>query len=168
MTITYRDIDFSLDEDCDLLASWFNQDVSAMSLTAKAGETVESVRKSYSSNPMNREGFGAFFICIDGKPIGYASFFLNPRHKMSTESVVWPSLAIGDRAYRRKGLVLKLGEEISRRSRKHGATHIEAGVFASNQPMIELLKKYGFSEIGHLVVGPAKIDSVHFIRPLIE
>jgi len=131
-------------------------------------ETIDTVRKGYLGNPDKRLGFEAFFICADGAPVGYASFFMNPSHKLSSEQVVWPSIAIGEPLYRRRGLVREMGIEISRRSRKYGATHFEAGIFDSNQAMASWLVKYGFSPIGEMLVGPEKIPSTHYCRPLFE
>ena len=167
MVISFRDIDFSTDDDCKILANWLNQDVSVLSPASMGGNTTESVRNRYLTI-LGKNGFGAFFLCVNGKPIGYASYFLDPSHKLSKEKVVWPSLAIGVHEYRRKGFVSKIEEEISRRATKLGATHIEAGVFTSNLPMVKLLKKHGFSEIGRQLVGPARIDSIHFIKPVVE
>lgn len=153
MKISFPDINFAMDGDCETLARWLNQEFEVMSTRGKAEYTRESIRENYLGNPNQREGFEAFFICIDNRPVGYASFYLNFSLKLSHESIVWPSIAIG--------------EEISRRARLHGATHIEAGVFTANEPIIKLLKKYGFTEIGTREVGESKIPSTHFLRPLL-
>jgi len=164
LEVTFRDIDFEDDCDCECLAKWFNQEVRMVSLTQKGNETVESVRKSYLSR--GNSNSGAFFILVEEKPVGYASFLINPQVKLSNHSVIWPSITIGEKAFRRKGLVYKLGEELCRKGHLHEATHIEAGIFFHNLPMVSLLKKYGFKEIGKKDVGPQKIASIHYLREI--
>ncbi len=129
-------------------------------------ETIDTVRKEYLENSLIRTGFEAFFTIADGLPVGYASFFLNPPHKLSSENVVWPSVAIGEPRYRRRGLVREIGLEVARRAHRYGATHCEAGVFDSNHAIISLLLKYGFSPVGKIDIGPKRIPSTHFIRCL--
>lgn len=167
MKVSFRDIDFSSDTDCETLARWLNQEREVMATRKEIPYSPESIRRDYLGNPNQREGFEAFFICVDATPVGYVTFYLNFSLKLSSESVVWPSIAIGEKSHRRQGLVLKIGEEISRRGRTHGATHVEAGVFTANEPMVKLLKKYGFIEIGTRDVGPHKIPSTHFLRELL-
>jgi len=164
MSVSFRDIDFLSDNDCLMLANWFNQDVDALSLTAEGGETLESVRKSYTEK--KRADFEAFFICVEGIPVGYCSFFLDPSHKKSSKSVAWPSIAIGETSHRRKGLVKLIEKEVGQRAKKYGATHIEAGIFKHNIPMIKLLEKYGYERIGSNIVGPAQIESYHYLKPI--
>ena len=158
MKISYRKIDYKYYNSCKLLAKWHNDKELGASISVRRKKksenpiyTAATIRKRGLENAAQKTFAREFFVEMNGKKIGYASLMVNPPHRMCKDkNIIWPSLWIASRRMRRKGIGTAIGKHIIKLAKKHGASHIEAGVFEFNFGIRKMLEKYGFESIGRV------------------
>ncbi len=84
---------------------------------------------------------------LGNRVVGQVQILLNPPHRKSTAAAVaWPSLIIGERSLRGRGVVRRFGERILTLAKGLNADLIEAAVFEFNDPIRRLLGRAQFEE----------------------
>jgi RimJ/RimL family protein N-acetyltransferase len=158
MHLSLRPIDYQSVSDLNLLVKWFNDpELRSMYMGRKDEahipplETIESIKNHRLNRDPAFEPLGEWMIIADQVPVGEVSLILNPPHKRSRgEKVVWPSIAIGEKSYLRKGIATWVIGQILLEGKKVSATHVEAGIYEFNLPMRKLIQKIGFKEIARI------------------
>lgn len=176
MNLSYREINYQSKDDCAIIANWHNNPEIQEFFIPKREDSEEL--KIYSPEDIYQEKstcdnkVGTFqFILLDNVVIGMFSVLFDPKHKMAKDLIIgWPSILIADSALRRNGIGTEVGTEISRIAKDFGATHIEAGVFEYNKPIISLLEKYGFEYLDRrektTYHNGRHWDGVHYLKEI--
>lgn len=91
----------------------------------------------------------AFMLKVVDKYVGYGQFYINhPVAVTKKGRVCWPSVAVGNEAYRGQGFGVEICKEIQKMAKSLDCSHIEAGVFEFNDKIKNLLLANKFKFIG--------------------
>ena len=153
MNLTYRDIDFKSPEECELLASWYNdpQIKHLYSLFKDAEsfakdftpEYFQCVRQNRPSGGPHRN----LMVVLDGVPIGQGTFQIDPPKLLcKTPNTAWLALMIGDGRLRRCGLGTRITAHLEKLAAAAGAKRIEIGVFEYNERALCFFTSLGYEE----------------------
>lgn len=171
--LKFQKIDPKNKEQALAFISWYSDPVMIDNWLLQSENS--SVNPGYSvdqfQNDFSKSDKTAFMIKEDSEYIGYGSFYLNHPIGMQKEGkVCWPSIGIGNKEHRGKGLGIEICKEILRLSKDIGCTHIEAAIFEFNSKIKKILLKNGFYLIGEVenktFVNGKWWKSEHYLKEL--
>ncbi len=155
LKLTYRDVDFDSREDCELLASWYN-DPAIKHLYSRFTD-AERFSKDFTPEYFQRVGqnpptggpHGNLMVLVDGVPIGQATFETDtPKLLTKTTHTAWIALLVGDDRLRRCGLGTRIIAHLEKLAADSGAERIETGVFEYNERALSFFTSLGYDEFG--------------------
>lgn len=159
MNVHFEKIDSSNLDHAKAFIEWNKNPLLLKNWRLQREDSIKQVIDDYSledfqaqfSKSSQDQGKYCFILKVNDLYIGYGQFYLNHPMCMSKGTkVCWPSIAIGDDAYRGKGFGYKICLEILKNAKELQCTHIEAGVFEFNEEMKSILKSNGFQLIGRM------------------
>ncbi|MDP6934513.1 MAG: GNAT family N-acetyltransferase [Myxococcota bacterium] len=150
MNLTYRDVRFDHEQDCELLARW-NNDPAVKHLYHRF-EDAQSLARDFSVSYFQRlvenapgEPGRTLMVLSDGIPIGQATLEMDPL-KLLTRAprTGWIALLIGESRLRGSGLGHRIVAHLEGLAAHAGAERIEVGIFEFNEPALGLFTKLGY------------------------
>jgi RimJ/RimL family protein N-acetyltransferase len=153
MNVTYRDVDFDSDADCELLSRWNNDP--ALKHLYNRFDDAESFAKVLSPADLRRRGqtspterpHGSLMVVVDGAAVGQATFEFDPPKLLCTlPHTAWIALVIGEAHQRGRGLGKRVVAHLEERVVRAGAERIEVGVFAYNALSLGFFGSLGYEE----------------------
>lgn len=151
MQITFRNVDYSSDADCSLLAKWSNDiEIRHFCSPYKDDEsfaTPTTVASFKERHLKRKQDSTALMVILDGLPAGVVSSELYHEAKVNeSSSVAWLSIILGEPHARGRGVGGIVMAHIENIARTAGATKAELGVFEFNERALALYRKLGYRE----------------------
>ena len=153
MDVTYRDLNYSCEEDRCLLARWYNdpetrhlhtlfQDETGLSHVFVADDFLPERQ-----GPPGGDSDMELMVLVEGRPIGEARMQMDvPKLITKEANTAWLSLAIHEASLRRRGLGDRIASHLESLAYAAGAERIEVGIFEYNEPSLRFFAKRGYRE----------------------
>lgn len=154
MHITFRQTNYDSLDDSQMLAKWLadpkirhlavpNSSEENYHTPETAEQIHERAKEIATNNKID------LMVLEQGIPIGHCSILFNPHHRLIREGkVAWPGIAIGEEAYRQKGVGKKVVQHLEQLAIENNATCIEVGLFEFNEPSLRLFTSLGYEKFG--------------------
>ena len=153
MEITYRDVDYDSEVDCELLSTW-NNDPALKHLYNRIADE-EASRFEFSSAyfhglkahlPTDRP-YQTLIVMVDEVPAAHGTFQIDwPNLRRHEPKSAWLALMIGAEAFRGCGLGKRILAELESRAQDAGAARIEIGVFDYNERSLGFFTGRGYGD----------------------
>lgn len=153
MHVTYRDVDFASDADCERMLRWANDPAIKHLYTCfrDAEGYAKTLTRAYFEHlgqpPAGAGPHGSLMVMVDGVAAGHATFEFDTQKLLTKQPrTAWIALMIGEAHLRGRGLGKRIVTDLEQRVLEAGAARIEIGVFEYNAPSIALFTGLGYEE----------------------